>query len=106
MSFSSEIGPIQNPECPDSSQNPVQILEKRILYFGNPPLKSKACGRIRIPDCFWSKRILENGFLLTNTTGYGEVQNPVLPTLKGKVSSPLKVGETLPSLGPFCRGGI
>jgi len=106
MKFPSEMGLFQNPECPVFSQNPIQFLEKRILYFRNPSLKSKACDRNRVPNCLCSKRILKNVFLSINTRGYDEVQNPVLPPLKGKVSSPLNAGETLPSPGPFCRGVI
>ena len=92
MKFSSEIGLFQNPECLDSSQNPVQILEKRILYFGNPPLKSKTCARIRFPNCFWVKRILENVFLSINTKGYDEVQIPILPPPKGEGVLPARGG--------------
>jgi hypothetical protein len=73
MNFPFEMGLFQNPKRPDSGRNLVQILEKRILYFRNPPLKPKACARIRIPDCLWPKRILENGFLLTNTISYDEI---------------------------------
>ncbi len=108
MNFPSEMGLFQKPECPDSGQNPIQFLENRILYFRNPSLKSKACDRIRVPDCLWPKRILENVFFSINTRGYDEVQNPVLPTLKGKVSSPLNAGETPPTPGLVlgCEVGV
>ena len=99
MSFFPKIAPFQNPECSDSGQNPAQILKKRISYFRNLLLKSKTCRRNRVPDCLWPKRILENVFLSINTRSYDEVQKPVLPPLKGKVSSPLNAGETLPSPG-------
>jgi len=90
---------IQNPDRPEFGQKPARILNGRILSFGNPPLKSKLCAKTQKPDCLRAKTIPEFDYSPSITMSYAKTQKPDLPPLKGKVSSPLKAGETLPSPG-------